>query len=166
MIIKQSVVDVLMFLFERYLDDSEFAENSDIDIAEERNDVQQRLEQVGFQNTEINQALDWLDDLASIQESQQFLPVSETSIRIYSPEEKALINLESLGFISFLEQTGILTASSRELVLDRVIALGQPLDTEQIKWIIMIVLHSYPGEENAFAWMESLVFDDDIEHIQ
>lgn len=164
MIIKQSVIDVLMFLFERYLDDDELDEN--IEISEERNDVHSRLEQVGFQKPEINQALDWLDDLAIIQESELVMPISPDSIRVYSPEEKALINQESFGFIHFLEQTGILTPPSRELVLDRVMALGQPLDTEQIKWIIMIVLHSYPGEENAFAWMESLVFDDVIENIQ
>jgi len=164
MIIKQSVIDVLMFLFERYLDDDELDENTE--IPEERNDVHSRLEQVGFQKPEINQALDWLDDLAIIQESELVMPISKDSIRVYSPEEKALINQESFGFIYFLEQTGILTPPSRELVLDRVMALGQPLDTEQIKWIIMIVLHSYPGEENAFAWMESLVFDDVIENIQ
>lgn len=164
MIIKQSVIDVLMFLFERYLDEDEL--NGNIEISEERHDVHSRLEQVGFQKPEINQALDWLDDLAMIQESEQIMPISKDSIRIYSPEEKTLINLESFGFIHFLEQTGILTAHSRELVLDRVIALGQALDIEQIKWIIMIVLHSYPGEENAFTWMETLVFDDVIEHIQ
>ncbi|HHO60106.1 MAG TPA: DUF494 domain-containing protein [Thiotrichales bacterium] len=164
MIIKQSVVDVLMFLFERYLGDEELPETGS--VAEERDHIQNRLEQMGFHHSEINQAFDWLEDLALIQESPPFAPIRDTSVRIYSSEEKALINQESLGFISFLEQTGILTANSRELVLDRVIALGQPLDTEQIKWIIMIVLHSYPGEENAFAWMESLVFDDDIEHIQ
>ncbi len=165
MILKQSsVVDVLMFLFERYLDEDEVLENSS--VVEERDTIQSRLEQMGFENSEINQAFDWLEDLASISESQHFAPISKTSIRIYCAEEKALINQESIGFISFLEQTDILTAATRELVLDRVIALGQPLDTEQIKWIIMIVLHSYPGEENAFAWMESLVFDDVYEHIQ
>ena len=164
MIVKQSVVDVLMFLFERYLgeDESPDAPNT----FEQRHNLQNQLEQMGFDHSEINQALDWLDDLAVISEGAPYAAISETSTRIYSDEEKALISQESLGFISFLEQTGILTPVTRELILDRVIALGLPLDNEQIKWIIMIVLHSYPGEEHAFAWMESLVFDDFNDYIQ
>jgi uncharacterized protein Smg (DUF494 family) len=28
------------------------------------------------------------------------------------------------------------------------------------------VLHSHPGEENAFAWMESIMFDEIVDYIQ
>ncbi len=158
MIIKQSVVDVLMFLFERYLDDDELNETSR--VTDKRDSIQLRLEEMGFHNQEINQAFDWLEDLADLQERQQFLPVKETSIRIYSAEEKKLLNIESIGFLHFLEQTNILTPVTRELILDRVAALGHPLDTEQMKWIIMIVLHAHPGEENALALMENFIFDE------
>ena len=74
-----------------------------------------------------------------------------------------MLNSESIEFIMYLEQSGILTSVTRELVLDRVIALDNELDTEQLKWIVMIVLHSHPGEENAYAWMESLVFDEQVD---
>ncbi len=158
MIIKQSVVDVLMFLFERYLDDDETNETSR--VTDKRDSIQIRLEEMGFHNQEINQAFDWLEDLADLQERQQFLPVKETSIRIYSEEEKKLLNIESIGFLHFLEQTNILTPVTRELILDRVAALGHPLDAEQMKWIIMIVLHAHPGEENALALMENFIFDE------
>ncbi len=164
MIIKQSVVDVLMFLFERYLDDDEFNESNH--VTDDRDNIQPRLEEMGFQHQEINQAFDWLEDLNDLQESQQFNPVKETSTRIYSDEEKKLISIESIGFLSFLEQSGILIPVTRELILDRVIALGHPLDAEQLKWIIMIVLHTYPGEENALALMENFIFDDVIDRIQ
>jgi Smg protein len=164
MIIKQSVVDVLMFLFERYLDDDELNETSR--VTDERDRIQPRLEEMGFQNQEINQAFDWLEDLNSLQDSQQFNPVKETSTRIYSDQEKKLISIESIGFLNFLEQTGILIPVTRELILDRVVALGQPLDAEQLKWIIMIVLHTYPGEENALALMENFIFDDVVHLIQ
>lgn len=153
MVIKQSAVDVLMFLFERYLDD-------DNDVIDERDDMQGRLEEVGFHLQEIDQAFDWLEDLATIQDEQVFAPVQATSVRIFSDEEQLILNEECLGFIMYLEQANILTATTRELILDRVIALDNELDIEQLKWIVMIVLHTYPGEENAFAWMESLVFDE------
>jgi Smg protein len=167
MIIKQSVVDVLMFLFERYLDDDEAMETNR--VTEERDNIQLRLEEMGFHNQEINQAFDWLEDLAELQadieDKQQYVAIKETSTRIYSEEEKKLIGLESIGFLSFLEQTNILTDVTRELILDRVIALGQPLDAEQLKWIIMIVLHTHPGEDHALALMEDFLFDENIEHL-
>jgi Smg protein len=154
--IKQSVVDVLMFLFERYLDE----ENEAMD---ERDDVSSRLEELGFHNQEINRAFDWLEDLATIQDGHHYPLINANSIRIFSDEEKAVLNSESIEFIMYLEQSGILTSVTRELVLDRVIALDNELDTEQLKWIVMIVLHSHPGEENAYAWMESLVFDEQVD---
>jgi len=161
MIIKQSVVDVLMFLFERYLDDDTQDDNNP--VTEERDSIQPRLEEMGFHNHDINQAFDWLEDLAELRDNDQTIAVKETSTRIYSDEEKKLISMESIGFLNFLEQTNILTSITRELILDRVIALGHPLDAEQLKWIIMIVLHSHPGEENALALMEDFIFDETID---
>jgi Smg protein len=164
MIIKQSVVDVLMFLFERYLGDEESSETSR--VTEERDRIQVRLEEMGFHNKEITQAFDWLEDLADLQDEEQFTPLKATSSRIYSDEEKKLISMESIGFLTYLEQTGILTSVTRELILDRVVALGHPLDAEQLKWIIMIVLHTQPGEENSLALMEDFIFDDVIDTLQ
>jgi len=163
MIIKQSVVDVLMFLFERYLGDEEPNESSR--VTDKRDSIQLRLEEMGFHNHEINQAFDWLESLAELQRDNQLIPLKETSTRIYSEEEKKLISLESIGFLNFLEQTNILTPVTRELILDRVVALGHSLDAEQLKWIIMIVLHSHPGEEIALALMEDFMFDGTIDHI-
>ena len=93
MIIKQSVVDVLMFLFERYLDDEELNETSR--VTDERDSIQLRLEEMGFHNYEINQAFDWLESLVDSQQENQLIPLKETSTRIYSEEEKKLIGLES-----------------------------------------------------------------------
>ena len=163
MIIKQSVVDVLMFLFERYLVEDEVSETGR--VADERDNIQLRLEEMGFHNAEINQAFDWLESLTDSQHDNQLIPLKETSTRIYSEEEKKLISLESIGFLNFLEQTHILTPVTRELILDRVVALGHSLDAEQLKWIIMIVLHSHPGEELALALMEDFMFDETIDHI-
>ena len=163
MIVKQSVVDVLMFLFERYLGDDD-VETSRVSVERER--IQPRLEEMGFHNHEINMAFDWLADLADLQDDRRFVPIKATSTRIYSEEEKKLIGQENIGFLLFLEQSGILGAETRELILDRVIALGQPLDSEQLKWIILIVLHTQPGEENAFALMEDFIFDESTDYIQ
>ena len=159
MLIKQSVVDVLMFLFEEYLGDSN-------ETMDERNQMQDRLEEVGFQHQEIDQAFNWLEDLATLREGNDCISVSTGSIRVFSEVEKTILDEDSIGFLMFLEQSDILTPMTRELVLDRIIALEHPLDIEQLKWIVMIVLHTHPGEENAFAWMEGLVFNEVAEYIQ
>ena len=160
MVIKQSVVDVLMFLFERYLGDDDA-------IMDERDDMHSQLEEMGFEHLEISQAFDWLEDLALLQDGAEHNAcASHDSVRIFSDEEKAVLNENGCGFLIYLEQTGILTPVTRELVLDRVIALEHELDIEQLKWITMIVLHTHPGEENAFAWMESLVFDEVVDYMQ
>lgn len=159
MLIKQSVVDVLMFLFEEYLGESN-------DAIDERNNIQVKLEEFGFQHQEIDQAFNWLEDLASLREGSSQIAANTNSIRIYSDVEKSILDEECIGFLIFLEQSDILTPVTRELVLDRIVALDHPLDAEQLKWIVMIVLHTHPGEENAFAWMEGLVFNDVVDYIQ
>jgi Smg protein len=60
-----------------------------------------------------------------------------------------------------LEQAGLLSCDTRELVLDRVMALEtDEIDLSQLKWIILMVLFNQPGQEEAYAWMEDLMFED------
>jgi Smg protein len=41
------------------------------------------------------------------------------------------------------------------------LALETPdIDVEQIKWVVLMVLFSQPGQELAYARMEDLVFDE------
>jgi Smg protein len=66
----------------------------------------------------------------------------------------------------FLEQTGVLTPASRELVIDRVMALDdEHLDLEQLKWIILMVLFNLPGEEAAYTWLEGMVMEDSSRYL-
>jgi len=85
--------------------------------------------------------------------------INSQSTRIYSELEKTLLTSDCISFLIHLEQNQIITSVSREVILDRVIALDVELELDQLKWIIMIVLYSQPGEENAYAWMENLIFE-------
>jgi len=74
--------------------------------------------------------------------------------------ESEKLDVESRGFVLFLEQCGILDSANRELVIDRVMALDtHEIDLEQLKWIILMVLFNLPGQEAAYASMEDLVFE-------
>lgn len=158
---KQNVVDVLMFLFENYIGDDNEQETQE----SVRDLVEIQLEELGFPQLAIDKAFDWLEDLAVLQGISEFPPLTANSMRVLSEIEMSLLDAEGMGFLMQLEQSGILTPFTRELVLDRVFALDTHVDIEQLKWIVMIVLFNHPGEENAYAWMESLVFDQGLDYI-
>ncbi len=49
------------------------------------------------------------------------------------------------------------------MVIDRIMALDNAeIDQEQVKWIILMVLFNRPGQEDAYARMEELVFDQSL----
>lgn len=152
---KESVLDVLMYLFEHYLDDD------DVDVDSDRESLRQELSEAGFPHMEISKAFDWLEGLAADQEGPCPEGVKDApSTRIYAVEEMERLDSEGRGLLLFLEQAGVLDATTRELVIDRVMALeAGGIDLEQLKWVILMVLFNQPGKESMFTWMEDFVFD-------
>jgi Smg protein len=149
---KENVLDVLMYLFQNYMED-------DVDVDPDRESIQTELLAAGFPSREIQQAFEWLDSLVDRQSVP--LPVNPSSCRIYVEPELARLDVECRGFLLFLEQGGILDPETRELVIDRVMALeAEDIGLYQLKWIILMVLFNQPGQEEAYAWLEDLVFDD------
>jgi Smg protein len=152
---KEDVLDVLMYLFENYMDD-------DTAIEADPETLKIQLREAGFLNTEINKAFTWLEDLAIMQEGNSIATTLATrSIRVFSPEEEKKLDVECRGFLMFLEQMGVLNNVSRELVIDRIMALETPdIDLEQVKWVVLMVLFNQPGLEEAFTWMENMVMEE------
>ncbi len=47
-------------------------------------------------------------------------------------------------------------------MIDRLLALdAEELSIDQLKWVVLMVLSSQPGQGEAYARMEDLVFDSD-----
>ena len=154
---KENVLDVLMYLFENYLDDDED------DTGTDRESLTVELEQAGFPKGEINKAFDWLENLATNPPETDTALDRPDTFRAYAPAELERLSSECRGFIQYLENIGILEAAQREVVIDRIMALdGGEIDLEQVKWITLMVLFNRPGQEDAYARMEDLVFDDSI----
>lgn len=150
---KESVLDVLLYLFEHY-----FVEQPDLE--RDRGSLQSGLLQAGFSPAEICRAFDWLDGLAA-QRPESALPARpDLALRLFAEPELARLDVECRGFLLFLEQNGVLDSCRRELVLDRAMALdGSEIDLEDLKWVVLMVLFAQPGQEDAYAWMESHLFD-------
>ncbi len=152
---KQTVIDILIYLFEHYIDD-------ELELDADQDRLKVELREAGFEALQVSKAFDWLQELAVNREQSDGLPsAAQTSMRIYTAEEQGRLDLESRGFLHFLEQSGVLDGTSRELVIDRVLALEtDEIDIGQLKWIILMVLFNQPGQEQAFVWMEDLVMDE------
>ncbi len=165
---KENVIEVLLYLFEYYIDTgAELGASQDTDmgmVAEviDKSTLEQELEQAGFRPQEISKALDWLENITIVPEetmAQAALPA--LSMRVYSKQEQARLNAECRGYLLFLEQAGLLDDVTREVVIERTLALDtDDIDLEQLKSVVLMVMFYQPGQEVAYAWVEDLVFDD------
>ena len=156
---KENVLDVLMYLFETYVETEEEPEP-------DQHELRLELSRAGFGDAEIERALEWLDGLTDHQESLNYSNLSAQATRIYNDFEHNRLDASCRGYITYLEQTGILSPPQRELLVDRLLALETAdIDVEQIKWVVLMVLFSQPGQEQAYARMEDLVFEESPDSI-
>jgi Smg protein len=144
--------DVLVYLYENYWRP---------DACPDHDQLTRKLSAVGFESDEIEEALSWLDGLASTTESYTGEQGAH-SMRVYSPAEQDLLGEESIGFISFLESAGVLPAPMREMVIDRAVAISSgPLDLEDLKIIVLMVFWSLGEEPDALILDELFVDAED-----
>lgn len=138
--------EVLAFVYENYWPG---------DGCPERAHLERKLSAVGFESEEIHNALAWLNDLnlatQNLDSDQirfttlpacQPEPLVQTahSMRVYSVAEREHLGPQSLGFVCFLENSGVLPPHLREIVMDRAMAApGDPVPLEDLKIIVLLV---------------------------
>jgi Smg protein len=150
---KDSVLDILIHLFENFLDAEE-------DSTPDREALKQELEQAGYPDADIERALAWLESLAADPERGAGEGTAR-AVRVFSGQEQVRLDTDVRGYLLHLENLGILSAAQREVVIDRLLALeADDIDIEQLKWVVLMVLFSQPGQESAYQRMEDLVFDE------
>lgn len=143
---------VLMYLFENHMQsDCKLQLTEDVLMAE--------LEKVGFNAATVDRALEWLEGLLIVQENTAIISTSE-SLRVYTPYETHKLNVDVIGFLLFLQQMGILNTITRELVINRLLAIEEEeIGIPQVKWVTLLVLFNQPNAEAALACMENLVLE-------
>ncbi len=152
---KENVLDVLMYLFENYMYDEP-------EVEPDRDSLQSNLQEAGFSQGEIGKAFDWLEGLAAQRHLGEVKGTIDGPIRVFTDAEQQRLDADCRGFLIFLENAGVIDSIRRELIIDRVMALeSEDFDLEDLKWIVLMVLFSQPGQEASYAWMESLLFDSD-----
>ncbi len=138
--------------------------------------LERKLNAVGFEAQEIQEALNWLTGLSLAAQGTQinigegddpsksqtegsrcanYVPTvahAPTSMRIYSVAEQDHLGSECLGFVTFLEASNVLPATMREIVIDRAMAApGDPLPLDDLKIIILMVYWSFGEEPDALV---------------
>jgi len=133
--------EVLVFVYENYWRG---------DACPELPQLGRKLSAHGFEPEEIHDALVWLDGLNSAAQAIRVQPEerataavatatdtphlqSPDSLRVYSIAEQDHLGAQCLGFISFLESSGVLPPALREIVLDRAMAApGDPVALDEL----------------------------------
>ncbi|MCR4345763.1 MAG: DUF494 domain-containing protein [Sulfuricaulis sp.] len=161
---KENVFDVLMYLFENYMDEgTEFHPDQEALTFE--------LTQAGFHRGEIRKAFSWLDGLSTLRENRenntdQLRAGRPVSIRHYSPNEQERLDEECRGYLHFMEASGVIGPATREVIIDRLMALEtDDVALDQIKWVMLLVLFNQPGQEYAYHMLEDMVFDEMQGHL-
>lgn len=147
--------DVVMFLIENYTDNG-------VSLITDKEAVTAELERIGFHKMEIDRALDWLDGLDRVQKAAELSPkLTGLAIRHYLPYEEERMGVEGIGFLAYLEQLGILDARSREVVIDRLMALDKhEVDIARIQWVVLVALFNQPEKKPALSILQDLILSD------
>ena len=173
--------EVLVYVYENYWHGN---------ACPELNRLSRKLSAAGFEPEEIHEALVWLDGLNFAAQSTRVVdslpsptPVvdaalssresephfeatairtqSGDSLRVYSVAEQAHLGAQCLGFICFLESSGVLPPHMREIVIDRAMAApGEPVTLDDLKIIVRMVYWSF-GEEPEALILDELCEDAD-----
>jgi Smg protein len=149
--------EVLMFLFENYMDGGVVFNMDNEKITVE-------LEKVGFDRTEIGRALHWLDGLTRFQTAFVTNKLMPQAFRYYNLIEEERLGVEGRGFLHYLERAGVLDPITREIVIDRIMALDpREVHLGRIKWVVLMVLFNQPDKKSALSLMQEMVLADAFE---
>ena len=148
------MLEILVYLYETYYRPETFPEKAALS---------KTLSDIGFKETEIADALVWLNHLAETSERFAERHPERGSFsraqRIYAPEEVSSLGHKAVGFIQSLETAGILDPVLREIVIERSLAADiSPMPIEQLRLIVLFILWSQ-GEDTDIALLHPAFAD-------
>lgn len=149
--------EVLAFVYENYDAGDTYPEPAHL---------QRKLQAVGFEADEVMEALDWLNGLSAaarfarpsatdaptvVHSTWLHLPLAG-STRVYSVPEQNHLGAQCLGYLCFMDASGVLPAHIREVVMDRAMATPRaPVTLDDLKLIILMVFWSFGQEPSALV---------------
>ncbi|MDP7553677.1 MAG: DUF494 domain-containing protein [Candidatus Thioglobus sp.] len=159
-----NILDVLTFMFDFLFEAAE--EDSGQELDDDL--LKSHLSEAGFDSVRIDKALNWLENIASLQDGRvTSFNTTHNSIRVYSDDEQGKLDTRARGFIMFMENMGQLSPSQREMVIDQVMSLeDSKLSMDDLKWVVMMVIGNSTDASVPTQWLESIVFYDENPTLQ
>ncbi len=146
---KENFFDVLIYLFENYMEE-------EMDHLPDTDAIRTELMEAGFEQMEVHKAFSWLESLST----QETIVSAATSFRVFCEQEQRKLNIECRNLLLFLEYSGILSPANRERVIDRAMDLeNQEIALDELKWIVLMVLLNQADDAVALSRMEDFVYD-------
>ena len=157
----EDFLKVLIYLMKNHLL-AELVQTDDM------NNVLNELSQAGFAKKTSVKAVAWLHGIKDVANSLQYgkqLQHKESQ-RIFCAIEMAKISPEGRSFLMQLEQRNLIDAITRELIIDRVMALEAPvISLLEIRCIAnMILLRDQVEDPNLLLLSEWLLNDQETIH--
>lgn len=115
---------------------------------ENLNDSIAKFGEIGFDKKTIMDAAEWINNLIKLQTTKINF-AKENSWRVFSPDEIAKLNTECRDYILLLDQTKILTPKTREIVIDQLMLLKQPITITEVKIVVLLVLTNKEDYKNS-----------------
>lgn len=156
---KETILDVLMYMFQSYVEDNE-------EVELDKESLHKNLLEAGFADQNIEKAFEWLEGLPGVDHNTLLNKPTKNSFRLFSDVEHRKIGEEGLSFLMFLERLGVFHGEIREHVIDRIMALDtQSVDLSQIRWVVLMILFNTPGNESNYTWLQNLNSDKALPYI-
>lgn len=145
--------DILVYVFENYLPDA----------CPEPDALARRLSAAGFEEDAISEALHWLAGLEQAQ-ADGGLTTRPKGIRLYSEPEMTKLPAECRGFLTVLEQEGAIDSVTREMILERAMAVNNTVvQLGRFKVIVLMVMWRRQLSLDNLIFEDLLVEDDEVQ---
>lgn len=151
---RESLLNILMYVFENYLGSEENPEAAAVP-----QHAADDLLKAGFEQAEIARAINWFDGLVVVK-NQVTHPNNQLSLkatRVFTIDEINKISLKARSYLLSLEQASIIDGQTREMIIDRVMALEEPIDIAEIKWVALMALFSQANKRDQLKLMEDII---------
>lgn len=123
-------------------------------------DLVDELLSIGFDADEIDAAFNWMENQALHSPDQTELLTPMTSYRIYTDEEKRVLDVDVRGFLARLRDMGILNNDvHEEIVLKALQIADEDLSLKEIKTITILTLFAHA--QNDWCREFDCLLDDD-----
>jgi Smg protein len=145
--------DILVYVFHNYFQP---------DACPEPEQLARKLSAAGFEDDDITEAIEWLSGLQDAAgDGRPRIATTSASVRCYSPEELSKLSSEARGFLHFLVGAGVLNALTREIIIERAMAMNRPsISVARLKVIVLMVLWSRHESLDTLILEELLAEDD------